>query len=225
MRGSLLSRVRPAAAAVLAAAGFVSLLGGCGAAPSIAPALLPAIAPKPAERAAVAPPPIVAAEEPPPPGESDDPFAYFDAATRQLIFDAEARASAAGRRVLATGREMAVVRGEVIPGSCWSYADAIYERAGFPSNARKTVWNRSKKGPYASRELFAPGDLLSYLNASWGGGPHTAIFVGWLPAALSYGGADSEALMLSYGGGERPTPAEYRAYDLSRVFRVVRPKE
>jgi hypothetical protein len=145
-------------------------------------------------------------------------FAEIDPGLVKTLDAAEREASAEGRLVLETGRKMALVDREVILGACWDYANTVYKRAGFPSNKRKTIFNHSKKGPYADPGLFKPGDFLSYSHDEKGEWVHSAIFVDWTNAA------EHVALMLSYPGGKRPVPAYYSHYELNRVFRVVRPK-
>ena len=63
-----------------------------------------------------------------------------------------------------------------------------------------------------------PGDFLSYINHSYRGSEHSAIFVAWLDRSRK------EALMMSYVGGKRRKPGGYRSYLLSHVYMVMRPK-
>jgi hypothetical protein len=150
----------------------------------------------------------------PSPGET---IGELDKELLATLDAAEKRASEEGRRVLETGRRMSLVDREVILGACWDYANTVYKRAGFPSDKRKTIFNRSKKGPYADPTLFRPGDFLSYSRDDEGSWVHSAIFVDWTSVG------EHVALMLSYPGGGRPVPAYYSHYELTRVFRVVRP--
>jgi hypothetical protein len=154
------------------------------------------------------------ADAPNPPEE----IAKLDPGLAKTLDAAEAKASDEGRLVLETGRRMALVDRVVILGACWDYANAIYKRAGFPANKRKTVFNKPKTGPYADPGLFEPGDFLSYNRDEKGSWVHSAIFVDWTKP----GGR--VALMLTYVGRRQPIPALYARNDLSRVFRVVRPK-
>jgi hypothetical protein len=140
-----------------------------------------------------------------------DPYEEYD---KELL----AALDAAEKKVLETGRQMALVDREVILGACWDYANTVYKRAGFPSNKRKTIFNRPKTGPYADPHLFQPGDFLSYSHDEKGEWVHSAIFVDWTNTA------EHVARMLTYPGGSRPVPAYYSDYVLNRVFRVVRPK-
>ncbi len=134
---------------------------------------------------------------------------------------AERSASPGGRAVLATGRQMTLVEREILPGGCWDYANEVYNRAGHPGRGgRRSVFKGSKeRGPYATPAQIRPGDFLYYINHSYGDIEHSAIFVAWLDI-------DSRrALMLSYAGEQRREPARYKSYDLSHVYRIVRPVE
>lgn len=134
----------------------------------------------------------------------------------EILVIAESKASDNGRKVLETGRQMALIDGEIIQGGCWDYANAVFNRAGFAKN-RNIVFKGSKtKGIFADVGLIQPGDFLYYVNHSYGDGEHSAIFVDW----LDYEG--KIALMLSYAGEQRQTPARYASYDLSNVYNIIR---
>jgi len=138
------------------------------------------------------------------------------------LLAAESRATRVGRKVLATAREMTLDRREIVRGSCWDYTNAIYNRTGYPNNktGRKTVFRSSKEnGPYADAALIQPGDWLYYINHSYNGIEHSAIFVKWINLD------GRTALMLSYGGEKRREPARYLSYDISHVYQIVRPAE
>ena len=145
-------------------------------------------------------------------------IAKLDPGLAKTLDAAEAKASDEGRLVLETGRQMALVDRVVILGACWDYANTIYKRAGFPANKRKTIFNKPKTGPYADPGLFEPGDFLSYTHDEKGNWVHSAIFVDWTNEG------ERVALMLTYVGRRQPIPALYARNELSRVFRVVRPK-
>ena len=131
------------------------------------------------------------------------------------LIQIEEQASKIGQQVLSTGREMTLINQEIIRGGCWHYAEAVYQRAGFPRQQREVVFNQKKhQTPYAERDLIQPGDWLHYINHGYKGVEHSAIFVKWLN--------EKEALMLSYGGERRNKPARYKRYDLSSVYRIVR---
>jgi hypothetical protein len=140
--------------------------------------------------------------------------------TKRLI-QAEAKASQPAKKVLKVGREMTLVNKEIVRGSCWDYADTVYTRAGFSRQLpqRQTVFKGSKRsGPYADASQIKPGDFLYYINHSYGGIEHSAIFIDWEDKTKK------KALMLSYGGENRRSPARYRVYDLSNVYQITRPK-
>ncbi len=144
----------------------------------------------------------------------EEGYAYVDFDT--LMIQAENKASDDGRKILEKGREMTVIHAEILPGSCWDYINTVYNRAGYPSHKRKTVFKSIKKGPYADADLIQHGDWLYYINHSYGDIEHSAIFVDWIDKE------NKEALMLSYGGEKRQSPARYLAYDLSSVYQIVR---
>jgi hypothetical protein len=138
----------------------------------------------------------------------------------KMLLQAEAKASDPAKKVLKVGRKMTLVDKEIVRGSCWDYADTVYTRAGFPRQLpqRKTVFKGSKRsGPYADIGQIKPGDFLYYINHSYGNIEHSAIFIDWEDKKKK------KALMLSYGGENRRSPARYRVYDLSNVYQITRP--
>ncbi len=142
----------------------------------------------------------------------------FDGTEDALIRAAEAKASTTGRKVLATGREMAVVKPEILPGSCWDWVNAVFTRAGFPmGKPREVVAKAPEKGPYLDPAKLRPGDWMYYRNRSYGNGVHSGIFVGWI------NGPSKVALVLSYPGQDRKEPGRYRPYELTGVYRITRP--
>lgn len=141
-----------------------------------------------------------------------------DGASLALLERAEENARPAGCKVLAEGRKMTVEDEEILPGACWDYVNVVYERAGYPSSHRKVVFRKKKGGAYAEPADIQAGDWLYYINHSYGGVEHSAIFVAWKDEARR------EAYMLSYPGEQRRETARYLVYDLSQVYQVVRPK-
>lgn len=131
---------------------------------------------------------------------------------------AEAAATPEGRRVLQTGRRMILDDAVVIRGSCWTYATSVYGRAGFHRKKRTRIYRSRKRGPYTDVSGLQPGDFLSYINHSYSGSEHSAIFVAWLDRSRK------EALMMSYVGGKLRRPGGYRSYLLSHVYMVMRPR-
>ncbi len=138
-----------------------------------------------------------------------------------FLEEAENQATPEGRAVLKTGRSMVLQEKSVIRGSCWDYANAIYNRAGFhnPKTDRQVVFTGSNHGPFARPEWIKPGDFLSHVNHSHHESVHSAIFVGW------HDFAQQQAIMLSYAGERKAQPARYKVYDLSNVYQIVRPKD
>lgn len=141
----------------------------------------------------------------------------FDGDEAALIRAAERAASADGRKVLETGRDMALVRRDILPGSCWDYIDAVYTRAGYQENHRRQPYKSVKRGPYAEVNRLQPGDWMYYVNHSFGNSEHSGIFVGWI------NGPGKVALVLSYPGNNRAEPGRYRPYELTSVFGILRP--
>ena len=134
----------------------------------------------------------------------------------QKLDEAEQKATPQGRQVLQTGRQMALVSGEIIQGGCWDYANSIYNRAGYKKH-RETVFKGDKDyGPYADASLIQHGDFLYYVNHSYGDVEHSAIFVDWLDYHTK------TALMLSYAGEHRRQPARYKPYELTNVYQIIR---
>lgn len=132
---------------------------------------------------------------------------------------AQASALPAGQKILQTGRHMAVVKKEIIRGSCWDYINTVYNRSGYPQAQRHYVLKGKKKtGPYATVQQIQPGDWLYYINHSYHGIEHSGIFVRWVNKKKRIG------LILSYGGESRKKPGRYRNYDLSHVYTIIRAK-
>lgn len=136
----------------------------------------------------------------------------------KVLLEAENKATPEGRKVLATGREMALINRAVIKGSCWDYANAVFERAGYPYQGKRAVimHNRSSDPLAVNFNSIQPGDFLSYVNHSFNDIKHSAIFVDWIDFDKKIG------LMLSYAGQNRKEPARYKPYDLSDVYYVAR---
>jgi hypothetical protein len=136
------------------------------------------------------------------------------------LLKAEKKADPRALKVLRAGRKMTLDNKEIIQGGCWNYADAVYARAGYPTGKRKAVFKGGKdKGPYADAALIQPGDWLYYINHSYRGIEHSAIFIAWTDYDKQQG------LMLSYGGESRQEPARYSVYDLTNVYNITRPKK
>jgi hypothetical protein len=139
----------------------------------------------------------------------------------QIFAAAERNASIAGSRILATARTMMVDR-DLVVGSCWDYANAVFNRAGHPNKRglRTRAFSGSrKKRRFANASLIRPGDWLYYVNHSYSDVSHSAIFVAWLDRRRRH------ALMITYRGAKRRVPGVLDDYDLRSVFRIIRPTQ
>lgn len=135
----------------------------------------------------------------------------------ELIKHGEDRASAEGKKILVTAREM-IENGDIVVGSCWDFVNAAYNKAGAKSPERDVIFKSKKTGPYAKHTDIEPGDWLYYINYSYNNVEHSAIFVEW----IDYD--NKEALMISYAGGNKKVVARYKSYDLSSVYHIMRAK-
>ncbi|MCK6543078.1 DUF2914 domain-containing protein [bacterium] len=142
---------------------------------------------------------------------------YYDTGDyTAMLTQAEETASADGKKILETGRTMTLTNAEILPGSCWDYANAVFDRAGYVWGKRETVFKSVKAGPFVDIEKIKNGDWLYYINHSYGDIEHSAIFVEWIDKE------NKLALMLSYGGENRQQPARYLPYDLRSVYGITR---
>jgi hypothetical protein len=120
-----------------------------------------------------------------------------------------------GHRVLDEARKM-IGRRIIVQGGCWDYINAVYNNAGYPENMRRSVFKTEMDGPYADADQLQPGDWLYFVNLSYRGSQHSAIFVNWTNKITR------RARMISYAGENRRTPARYMTYDLSKVYCIIR---
>jgi hypothetical protein len=105
---------------------------------------------------------------------------------------------------------------KVLPGSCWDYINSIYRE----SNAsRKTVFNSQKNGPYATLESLKAGDWIYHINHSYHDIEHSGLFIRWIDKN------NTLALMLSYAGEGKKSPARFRAYNINKTYKIMRAKE
>lgn len=146
----------------------------------------------------------------------------FDKSSSKVNYDeilnqAEDNATTLGRKILELSRIM-IANNEVIIGSCWDYINGVYNKAGHPSNLRKTVFKSKLQGPYVDINMIEGGDWLYYVNHSYGGVEHSGVFVAWTNKETK------EALIMSYPGGNQSKPARYKTYDLRSVYNIMRPK-
>ena len=133
-----------------------------------------------------------------------------------FIKKAESKATPSAKKVLQKAREMSLVKRVIIRGSCWDYINAVYRRAGFPKKRQKIIFRSKKRGPFVDLNIIESGDWIYYINYSYGKVGHSGIFVDWVDRKQKL------ALMLSYAGGRRKTPARYKVYDLSSVYYITR---
>jgi hypothetical protein len=135
----------------------------------------------------------------------------------QILNQSETEAATvAGLKVLQTARAM-ISNQEIITGSCWDYADGVYNEAGYPDAKRLTIFRSKLQGPYLDQgNSIQGGDWLYFINHSYGDVEHSAIFVAWTNLEKK------EALMISYAGGDQKIPARYKIYDLSSVYNIMR---
>ena len=135
-----------------------------------------------------------------------------------IIARAEEKATPAARKVLRMAHSMADQR-VIIRGACWDYINEVFKRAGYPSHRNLTIIHKSKKtGPYADASKLRPGDWVYYVNHSYDDIEHSGLFIDW----IDYNKRD--ALILSYPGERSQRPARYESYDLSHVYRIMRPQ-
>jgi hypothetical protein len=135
----------------------------------------------------------------------------------KILNRAEKKADPKGKSILTTGRSM-IKRNQIIRGSCWDYANAVYKKAGYPDNARVTPLKSKMKGPYADLSTIQAGDWLYFINHSFKEIDHSGIFIEWTNFENKRG------VILSYVGGKKNQPGNYRIYDLKHVYYIIRPK-
>jgi hypothetical protein len=121
-------------------------------------------------------------------------------------------ASPGARRILDTTRAMLHDQ-TVVRGSCYSWTNAVYRRAG---GRKQVAFHRNGRDPFADATLLRPGDWVFFINHSYGDVTHSAIFVAWINENTR------EALMVSYAGGNRNSPGRFGEYTLTNVYQLVR---
>lgn len=135
-----------------------------------------------------------------------------------ILDEAEASASLSGRKILEESRSM-IANQEVIVGGCWDYVNAVYDRVGYSSKDRLTVFKSKFKGPYLKSEPLQAGDWLYFVNYSYSKSEHSAIFVSWIDEK------NKIALMISYLGEKQKKPGNYKQFDLKNVYTVIRARD
>jgi hypothetical protein len=165
------------------------------------------VAPSECASCATLPPPFrITAPAPAaePTAVSDDPMT--------MLREAISRAAPGARRVLEVMRAM-LDEGTVVRGSCNRWVEEIFRRAG---GRGRTVYSGRRRAPFTDTALLRPGDWVQFINHSYGGVTHSAVFVGWTDQA------GRVAMTASYPGQSRAEPGRFRDYDLSNLYRVVR---
>ncbi len=135
---------------------------------------------------------------------------------RDPIKRAELLASNEARKILELGRKMALIDKTILPGTCWTYVNSVFKKAGFFKGNRQVIHRGKKNGPYADIDLIKPGDWLYYINHAYHEIDHSGIFIYWVDKAKKIG------LILSYPGSYKRKPGRYREYDLNNVFFITR---
>jgi hypothetical protein len=135
----------------------------------------------------------------------------------ETILDrAEGIATAEGKEILITSRKMITDR-KIVRGSCWDYINAVYNKAQYPANKRVTALKSKIVGPFADVSVIRPGDWLYFINHSYSERDHSGIFVEWINMDKK------TAVVMSYVGGRKKTPATYKKYSLRNVYYIIRP--
>lgn len=137
---------------------------------------------------------------------------------KEILDQAEVNSSLGGRRILEASKSM-ISNQEIIVGGCWDYINTVYDRAGYPSNQRVTIFKSKLKGPYVLVSRIEPGDWLYFVNHSYSDTEHSAIFVAWTNEEKKI------ALMVSYEGGNKKKPAIYKTYILTNIYNIIRAHE
>ena len=123
-----------------------------------------------------------------------------------------------GRQVLAEGEKMAFIDKEVIVGHCYQFVEAVFERAGYPTEKRMLVFNSGHQGPFADPDMLKPGDWVSHINLEYENNGHVGIFVRWIDRKRTF------ACMLDYVGEMRAEPGNYKYHKLTKIYRIYRAK-
>lgn len=107
---------------------------------------------------------------------------------------------------------------KIVKGSCWDYINALYNENNITKEKRVVIFKSSKKGPFAQRNLFKSGDWVYHINHSYHNVSHSGMFIDWVDKK------NFKALMLSYAGENKKTPARFRVYTIDNSYNIMRPK-
>jgi hypothetical protein len=144
-----------------------------------------------------------------------EPFTNID--LEGILNRSEEKATPEGKSILSQGRSM-VNDKKIVRGSCWDYANAVYNNSGFSPDQRITPLKSKIKGPYADLATIEAGDWLYFINYSFKEIDHSGIFVEWTDFDKK------RAILLSYVGGRKKKPGTYKIYDLKHVYYIIRHK-
>jgi len=101
-------------------------------------------------------------------------------------------------------------------GSCWSFANNVYELAGFPSNKRTSIYKSNKGTLLKDPSIIQPGDWIYHVNYSFHNVEHSAIFICWKDFDRRIG------ITLGHVGQNKYAPGRFGEYDLRGVYSVIR---
>lgn len=123
--------------------------------------------------------------------------------------------SKAGIELVNKGMDM-VIENYKMSGSCWSFANKVYELAGFPNNKRTTIYKNKKGTLIKDPSFIQPGDWIYHINYSFHNVEHSAIFICWKDYERRI------AITLSHVGQNKYAQGKFGEYDLSGVYNVIR---
>lgn len=103
-----------------------------------------------------------------------------------------------------------------ISGSCWTFANKLYDLAGYPSKNRKVIYKESKGTLLKDPSHIQPGDWVYHVNYSFHNVEHSAIFICWKDFD------NRMALTLSHVGQNKYAPGKFGVYDLKGVYSITR---
>lgn len=173
---------------------------------SVRPARVRELPPEATYPSAAAPTYTAAATTPTTPA----PRAWRD--SHDVLVESLSLASPGGRRVLDTARAM-IDDGVIVRGSCYTWLNAVYTRAG---GHHRVIYTGPRREPFTAFEVLSPGDWVFFINHSFGDVTHSAIFIAWEDPA------NHIALMASYPGSNRRDPGRLSSYELTNVYQIVR---
>lgn len=131
---------------------------------------------------------------------------------RERLREVEREASGGARRVLTAARTM-FERAVSHRGTCATWLNTVYQRAG---GRFSTVFSSGRGGRYADESQLRPGDWVRFVNHSFHGVGHSAIFIGWANPQHTV------ALTLSHPGQYRRSHGRFHAYDFRNVYQIDR---